>query len=75
LEINMLCSHNNCRGAPKSPLIVNDLCAQLTPLNRYGLPGLGAAVADGVRLLVAAGPKALVWAIPRWQVHSTSPLS
>jgi hypothetical protein len=31
---------------------VNDLCAQLAPLNRYGLPGFGAAVAKGLRVLI-----------------------
>jgi hypothetical protein len=51
----MVCSHSIRRGGEGScsPLIVNDLCAQLVPLNRYGLPALGAAVADGVRVLLS----------------------
>jgi hypothetical protein len=51
----MVCSHSIRRGGEGSysPLIVNDLCAQLVPLNRYGLPGLGAAVAEGVRVLLS----------------------
>jgi hypothetical protein len=53
LETNMLCSHNVDRSRER-PLIVNDLCAQLAPLNRYGLADLGAAVADGARALIGA---------------------
>jgi hypothetical protein len=55
-ETNMTCSHNVGRGGerPVSPLIVCDLRAQLVPLNRYGLPGLGAAVAEGLRALIGA---------------------
>ena len=57
----MLCSHNSHRAgdAYSSPLIVNDLCAQLAPLNRYGLPGLGAVVADGARALIGVSRKAV----------------
>jgi hypothetical protein len=43
----------------ESPLIVNDLCAQLAPLNRYGLPGLGAVVANGTRALIGVSRKAV----------------
>ncbi len=52
---------NNIRdaGRPVSPLIVNDLCAQIVPLDRYGLPSLGAAVADSLRLIVGASLSAL----------------
>jgi hypothetical protein len=55
-ETNMTCSHNVGRGGerPVPPLIVCDLRAQLVPLNRYGLPGLGAAVAEGLRALIGA---------------------
>jgi hypothetical protein len=49
----MACLHNK-RGDDQSPLIVNDLCAQLAPLNRYGLPGLGTVVAAGARALIGA---------------------
>jgi hypothetical protein len=34
-----------------SPLFVNDLCAQLAPLNRYGPTPLGAAIASWLRAL------------------------
>ncbi len=57
----MLCSHNTHRRGERSssPLIVNDLRAQLAPLNRYGLPGLGAAVADGLHALIGVSRKAV----------------
>ena len=55
----MLCSQTTHRMGDSSPLIVNDLCAQLTPLNRYGLPGLGAVVADGARALIGVSRKAV----------------
>ena len=56
----MLRSHSNVRGGERSvpPLIVNDLCAQLAPLDRYGLPRLSAAVADGLRALMGASRSA-----------------
>ena len=47
-------THMHNRRPDESPLIVNDLCAQLIPLNRYGLPGLGAVVAEGARALFGA---------------------
>ena len=52
---------NNIHDAerPVSQLIVNDLCAQIVPLDRYGLPSLGAAVADSLRVLVDASWSAL----------------
>jgi hypothetical protein len=57
----MHCPHNTDRSGDvlSSPLIVNDLCAQVAPLNRYGLPSLGAAVADGLRVLIGASRTAL----------------
>ena len=57
----MVCLHNRSRGGAESPspLIVNDLCAQLAPLNRYGLPGLGAVVADGARALIGVSRTAV----------------
>jgi hypothetical protein len=54
----MICMHNRRRDGG-SPLIVNDLCAQLAPLNRYGLPGLGAVVAEGARALFGASRTAV----------------
>jgi hypothetical protein len=60
LETNVLGSHDIVHGGERSvpPLIVNDLCAQLVPLNRYGLPVLSAAVADGLHALVGAARSA-----------------
>jgi hypothetical protein len=53
----MNCSHNRAGDAYSSPLIVKDLCAQLAPLNRYGLPNLGGAAVDGLRVLIGASRK------------------
>jgi len=50
-ETNMSCQDRVGRSRERS-LIVNDLCAQLIPLNRYGLPGFGAVVADGARAII-----------------------
>ena len=63
----MACLHNRSRGGAESPspLIVNDLCAQLAPLNRYGLPGLGAVVANGARALIGASRTAVTAVIAR----------
>jgi hypothetical protein len=56
----ILNSHDADRGArAASPLIRHDLCAQIAPLDRYGFPGLGAALADGVLALVGASKTAL----------------
>jgi hypothetical protein len=67
----MTCSHDVGRGGerPVSPLVVCDLRAQLVPLDRYGLPGLGAAVADGLRALMTARPRALFATIPRCRAN------
>ena len=56
----MLRSNHSVRGGERSvpPLIVNDLCAQLAPLDRYGLPRFSAAVADGLRAIVGASRNA-----------------
>ena len=53
--------YNSDRSGQRSasPLIVNDLCAQLAPLNRYGLPSLGVAVAESLRALIAASRTAV----------------
>ena len=63
----MICSQNSHRAgdAYSSPLIVNNLCAQLAPLNRYGLPGLGAIFADGARALIGVSRKAVGAALTR----------
>lgn len=57
----MLCSQNSHRAgdAHSSPLIVNNLCAQLAPLNRYGPPNLGAAAVDGLIVLIGFSRKAV----------------
>ena len=63
----MPCSQNTHRagGAYASPLIVNDLCAQLAPLNRYGPPNLGAVAVDGLRALIGVSRKAVGAALTR----------
>jgi hypothetical protein len=60
-EANMVGSHTVLRGGerPVPSLIVNDLCAQMATLNRYGLPSVGAALADGLRALVGASRTAV----------------
>jgi hypothetical protein len=60
----MACLHNRRRDG-ESPLIVNDLCAQLAPLNRYGLPGLGAVMANGARALIGASRTAVTAVVAR----------
>ncbi len=48
---------HSSRNAPPAPrLVVDDLNAQLAPLNLYGLKGMSAAVVDG--LLALAGGRA-----------------
>jgi hypothetical protein len=63
----MPCSHNVGRSRER-PLIVNDLCAQLVPLNRYGLPGFGAVVADGARALIGVSRSAVSAVVARHHV-------
>jgi hypothetical protein len=64
-ETNMVGSHKVICGGerPVPSLIVNDLCAQMATLNRYGLPSVGAAVADGLRALVGASRTAVSSAV------------
>jgi len=49
------------RGAPSIPIaaLVDDLSAQLAPLDMYGLAGLGCAVFDGLTALAGASSKGL----------------
>jgi hypothetical protein len=47
------------RARLASPLIVGDLCAQIIPLNRYGLTGLSSAVVGGLFVLAGAVRNAL----------------
>ena len=58
-------AHNTPLVAGDSPLIVKDLCAQLAPLNRYGLPNLGAVAVDGLIVLIGASRKAVGAALTR----------
>jgi hypothetical protein len=67
LETNMPCSDSVGRSRER-PLIVNDLCAQLIPLNRYGLPGFGAVVADGARALIGVSRSAVSAVVSRHAV-------
>ena len=60
----MSCPLNSDPGGEQS-LIVNDLCAQLAPLNRYGLPGLGVAVAESLRALIGASRTAVSAVVAR----------
>jgi hypothetical protein len=60
----MMYLHNKSCGE-ESPLIVCDLRAQLAPLNRYGLPGLGAVVAYGARALVGVSRSAVSAVVTR----------
>jgi len=57
----MLHPHDCAKVA--SPLIRHDLCAQIAQLDRYGLPGLGVALADGLLALVGASKTALCAAV------------
>ena len=57
----MLHPHDCAKVA--SPLIRHDLCAQIAPLDRYGLPGLGVALANGLLALVGASRTALCAAV------------
>ena len=63
----MPCSQNTHRAGDSysSPLIVNNLCAQLIPLNRYGPPNLGAAAVAGLRALIGVSRKAVGAALTR----------
>lgn len=45
------------------PLVIDDLCAQIAPLNRYGPTGLGEAIAASLRALTDAVRPALCAAV------------
>ena len=63
--------HAHARGERSvSPLFVNDLCAQLAPLNRYGPTGLGAAIASGLRALTSAARPSVCAAFSPCHRHS-----
>jgi hypothetical protein len=63
-KTNMSCPLNSDRGG-EQPLIVNDLCAQLVSMNRYGVPGLGVAVAESLRALIGASRTAVSAVVAR----------
>jgi hypothetical protein len=67
----MLCSHNTDHRGERSvpPLLVCDLRAQLAPLNRYGLPNLGVAVAESVLALIGASRTAVGAVLTRSEAH------
>jgi hypothetical protein len=50
----MTCLNDDHDRARPEPQVRCDLCAQITPLDRYGLPGLSAALVDGLRALFGA---------------------
>ena len=50
--------HNQERTVAQ--VVRSDLCAQIAPLDRYGLPGFSAALVDGLRALVSALRRARV---------------
>jgi hypothetical protein len=70
----MHCSENTYRRGREcvSPLIVCDLRAQLAPLNSYGLPNLGVAVAESLRALVGVSRTALTVVHPSQGSEATS---
>jgi hypothetical protein len=59
--IEMTHSHHSSHDYPqsRSGLIVDDLSAQLAPLQMYGLAKLTSAVVDGLVVLAAASRKGL----------------
>jgi hypothetical protein len=67
----MLCSHNADHRGERSvpPLLVCDLRAQLAPLNRYGLPNLGVAVAESVLALIGASRTVVGAVLTRSEAH------
>jgi hypothetical protein len=67
----MHCLRNTDRHGERSvsPLLVCDLRAQLAPLNRYGLSGLGVAVADGLHALVGVSRTAVGAVLTRSEAH------
>ncbi len=50
----MPCNSDRAWVRPEARLLRNDLCAQLAPLNRYGLAGFSSALVDGLRALFGA---------------------
>jgi len=51
---NRICPHTGSPAYTRS-----DLCAQLAPLNSYGLNGLSSALVDGLRALASLSRSAL----------------
>ena len=63
--IEMTHSHHSSHDYPqsRSRLVVDDLSAQLAPLQMYGLAKLTSAVVDGLAMLAAASRKGCVKAV------------
>ena len=63
----MVHSHDSSHACPQSAsrLIRHDLCAQLVPLNRYGLADFSAAVVEGLIALANASGRALLALVRR----------
>jgi hypothetical protein len=57
----MIHTHNSSHACPHSGsrLIRHDLCAQLAPLNTYGLADFSSSLVDGLIALAGASRKAL----------------
>ena len=51
---NRVCPHTGSPAYTRA-----DLCAQLAPLNSYGLNGLSSAIVDGLRALASLSRSAL----------------
>ncbi len=51
---NRICPHSTSPAYTRS-----DLCAQLAPLNSYGLNGLSSALVDGLKALASLSRSAL----------------
>jgi hypothetical protein len=65
LETNMHRPQNVAPGGARSvpPYAVNDLCAQIAPLNRYGPTGLATVIATALRALTDAARPAFCAAL------------
>jgi hypothetical protein len=52
------CNLAEAPGRPDPRLVRSDLCAQLAPLDRYGLTGFSSALVDAARALLGASRRA-----------------
>jgi hypothetical protein len=59
LEVTVMSQYKNGNSLVRpARLLRSDLCAQLTPINRYGPTGLSTALVDGLRALFGAAGRA-----------------